>query len=170
MSAILALHMSTSRSKPALDLRRVEAGPEVERWWDVLLKSLSKQGVGERSLVWHRRRVEQLARRQPGLPIKAFTAQAVTGHLTAMDGLGLPAWQLLQAVDAIERFGRYVRAPWVSGVDWTAWRDRWSDAADEREMAVLEDGCLPTDPLFRRFALRLRARRYSLRTERTYID
>ena len=115
MPAILLLQVSTSRSKPALDLHRVDGDPRVERWWDVSLKSLSKQGVGERSLVWCRRRVEQLARRQPGLPSNTFTAQAVTGHLTAMDGLGLPAWQLLQAVDAIAAEARTVNAPCRNG-------------------------------------------------------
>ena len=86
MSAILVLHMSTSRSKPALDLRRVDGDPEVERWWDVCLKSLSKQVVGERSRVWHRRRVEQVLQRHPMVRSAVLRPADIAAFFLAIGG------------------------------------------------------------------------------------
>ena len=56
-----------------------------ERWWAAYLQGLSQQGVGDRKLPWHRRHVEQLLARVPGVPAKRVRSADVDEHLAAHD-------------------------------------------------------------------------------------
>lgn len=143
--------------------------PVLERWWDAYLKSLRAKGVGPKQVPWYRRRVEQLLRRHPGCRARDLTSDDILAHFVALDGLGLPDWQCLQGLDAVWRFGRYLGAAWVEGVDWAMWRQRWAGRPRAEELARLEQGVLPDDVVLRRFVLSMRARRCSLRTEKAYL-
>ncbi len=150
-------------------LRKLDAAAEV--WWFTFMQHLGQNGVGETHQVWYRRRVEQLIQRHPGQRSVDVAGAAVEEFLADLGGLGLSDWHLLQAVDALWRFGQYAGAAWAEEVDWAMWRQRFTtNAATPAERAVLERGQLPADGILREFALLLRSRRYSLRTEGTYID
>jgi len=150
-------------------LRKADAATEV--WWLKYLQHLGQNGVGDKHQVWYRGRVEQLVQRHPGQRSVDVTGVAVEEFLADLGGLGLSDWHLLQAVDALWRFGRYAGAAWLEEVDWVEWRQRCTtDAATPAERAVLERGQLPADGILREFVLLLRSRRYSLRTEGSYLD
>ncbi|NEQ78525.1 MAG: hypothetical protein F6K23_39375, partial [Okeania sp. SIO2C9] len=80
-------------------------------------------------------------------------------------------WRVLQAIDALRRFGLATRCPWHSDIDW----NQCIRQADSRSMndgeiqQVLDHGRLPDDPELQRFAVEMRSQRYSLRTEKSYL-
>ncbi|TVR46701.1 MAG: integron integrase [Planctomycetota bacterium] len=165
----------------------LEDTPELRSWWRLYDQHLQDQGVKDSARPWYQRRVRQLLQRHPGVHPGALQAADIVAFLTALGGMNLADWQRLQALDALERFGRYARMPWVdgpitcqdrvyggagegAGIDWQGWRRRWSTAAGPEEAAMLERGRLPEDPAMRRFVLRLRLRHRSLRTEQSYVQ
>ncbi|TVR16295.1 MAG: integron integrase [Planctomycetota bacterium] len=165
---------------------------ELHVWWKIYDQHLKDQGVKDSARPWYQRRVRQLLKRHPGVHPCALRAADINAFLVALGGMNLAEWQRLQALDALERFGRYARLPWaegadgerdhlsqnladdrgnpVAGVDWHGWRQRWSTAATPEEAALLEGGRLPEDPIMRRFVLRLRLRHRSIRTEQSYVQ
>ncbi len=140
-----------------------------EVWWAWYLEQLKKQGIRANTVVWYRRRVEPLLERHPGVKSGALAAADIDAYLTAISGLGLPGWQLEQTLDALRRFAVASQAGWATTVDWTGWGERLVDGVDAARRAVIEAGVLPDDPVLREFAVRLRVRQVSLRTEQTYI-
>jgi len=142
----------------------------IESWWSNYLNTLSRQGIHGKALPWYRRRIEQLLRRHPGVASTALQTADIDDFLTAIGGQGLPTWQREQTLDALQRFGAASQAPWRAGMDWAAWRRRLLDAAGATERAAIEQGVLPEEPILRRFAVNLRTRQRSLRTEGTYLD
>lgn len=139
-----------------------------EDWWRGYLDGLQRSGVRDASLIWYRRRVEQLLDRHPGLTSRQLCAEDISAFLTDLVARQLPEWQILHAVDALYRFALAGRMPWVSTVPWGQWRSRFADRGPSLE--TVQRGQLPDDPGMRMFAERLRCRGYSLRTERSYQD
>ena len=143
-----------------------------ERWWKQYQNCIANQGVPRNALVWHRRRIEQLLARQPGVHSSGWTGSQIEEYLRYLDGLHLPQWQVSQALDAIHRFGVNTGCPWIREVEWEAWHRRWpaASAVDPACVVSLERGELPSDPTLRQFAICLRLQQRSLRTEQTYVD
>jgi len=112
--------------------------------------------------------VEQLLRRHPGCASKQLLGRDVDAYLTDLGCGGLPEWQLRHTVDAIHRFGMATDAPWVSDVDWRAWRERFRDAVIDPQ--VIARGVLPPPGALRTLVERLRCAGYSLRTEESYVQ
>ncbi len=75
---------------------------------------------------------------------------------------------MVQAVDAVQRFGLATQAPWAREIEWPGLRDRMCSSVQERE--IIAQGALPPDGPLRRFAEHLRIRHYSLRTEGSYLQ
>lgn len=148
----------------------VSTDASAEAWWERYLKVLSKQGVNNAALPWYRRRVEQFLARHPGVRSSALRGVDVENYLHAIDGLGLPEWQLGQILDALERFGAYSQSAWIQDLDWATWRQRWVGAVTLEQMETIQSGVLPEDPVLRQFVVRLRTRQLSMRTERTYVE
>lgn len=145
--------------------------PVVESWWFRYLQDLKSKGITEDQLTWYRRRVEQLVRRHPGVRSTELPDEAIEAFFIDLGGLGMSGWQLGQAVDAVWRFGQACEAPWVATVNWAVWRQRCvENGTTQAEQAKLERGQLPPEGTLREFALLMRSRRYSLRTEGTYLD
>jgi hypothetical protein len=150
--------------------RRLDAGRE--RWWKQYLCQIADQGVPKNALIWHRRRIEQLLARQPGVHSSAWTGAQVEAYFRYLDGLHLAHWQLSQALDAIQRFAKNTGCGWAGAVDWDFWHQQWptTEALDPEFVASLEHGTLPADPTLRDFSKCLRLQQRSLRTEQTYVD
>jgi len=144
----------------------------IDRWWDLYLHALADAGVDRAALPWYRRRVEQLLKRFPGVRSRALTRTHISEHLSGLSRLHLPAWQLEQVLDALQRFGRHCHSSWFAEVDWTAWRTQLLGSCNHPALpqATLESGKLPSEPALRAFALHLRLQQRSLRTEGTYLD
>ena len=139
-------------------------------WWDTYLDFLVRHGVREKIVPWYRRRVEQLLQRHPGVRSVALLGADIEAYFVGLDGLGLPGWQLAQTLDAIQRFGIYIKADWVQGVSWTDWQHRWVGKADAAERAIIEQGILPDEDGLRAFAVFLRVQHLSLKTEKSYLQ
>jgi integron integrase len=145
-----------------------DADPAVEAWWDGYLQNLLDIGVTVSSVPWYRRRVEQLMERHPGRRSAELKAEEVVEFLDDLGCMGATEWQLTQATDALQRFGTTTGAAWAGDIDWPALRDRVMSTPETR--AEIADGALPPPGALRRFAERLRVRRYSIRTEESYLQ
>lgn len=143
---------------------------ERDFWWDRYLQDLTRQGVKTKFLTWYRLRVEQLIARFPGVHSSVLRVRDIELHLTTIGGYGLEPWQLLQTLDAIQRFGVACACPWAAEIDWVTWRHRWENGATEKDVDVIRHGVLPDDPTLRNFAVQMRVSQRSLRTEQTYVD
>ncbi len=144
------------------------AAERVELWWKHYLEDIVKKGVRESSLPWFRRRVEQLLRRHPGRKSHELVVGDVTSYVADLICSGATPWQVVQAIDALQRFGLTTQAPWAEGVDWPSLRDQALSTVEER--TAIAEGILPASGPLRVFAERLRVRRYSRSTEGTYLD
>lgn len=118
---------------------------------------------------WHRLRVEQLLERHRGAPVARLTVDQVTAHLAWVASWHMSPWVKVQAAEALRRFAEATSCPWGTAIDWADWRRRL-EVADADTLADLQRGTLPEDTTLRAFALHLRARQVSLRTEGTYLD
>jgi len=95
-------------------------------------------------LIWYRRRVGQLLDRHPQCRSLDLSGDDIERFLTDSGGLGLVNWQLLQALDALRRFGCYTKAGWAQAVDRRRWEALWrEDAASPEELDLLQQGRLP---------------------------
>ena len=163
--------INSSSARIAQQRHESDAAARIEAWWSKYQKTLYENGIKRSALIWYRQRVEQMLQRHPDKRSVELVAAEVEQYLTDLGGVGMVPWQRLQALDAIRRFGVVSLAPWASQIDWRAWEERWiADMATVEETAALQGGVLPVSPVLRTFCLRLRAQRYSLRTERTYLD
>ena len=144
--------------------------PEIEAWWAGYFLIIAQQGVKSFSLAWHRHRIQQLLGRFPGIRSTAIQTADVNQHLSTIDGMRLANWQREQIIEALQRFGTHLHCLWASEIDWAGWRQQWLAHEHTESLKLLENGVLPEQPTLREFALRLRVRQLSLRTEQTYID
>jgi hypothetical protein len=146
----------------------------VDAWWDRFLEHLSRQGVPKKQVPFYQLRVQRFLKHFPGVKSAALSAGDVETYLGEIDGLaGMPGWQRLQTLDAIQRFGAFAGLTWVGLVDWVAWRRRWggdTNGAGPISVETIERGILPEDSALRDFAISLRTQQRSLRTEGTYLD
>ena len=142
-----------------------------KEWWKKYLDHLIKKGITAPSANWHQRRVQDLLDRFPGVRSSALSVQDIETHLTALDGMDVPRWQLEQTLSALRHFGVYGGCAWADSVDWAKWKYRWSSKPlSQEQIATIDRGLLPQDPVLRAFAVTMRTRQLSLRTERTYLD
>ena len=140
-------------------------------WWRTYLDHLHQSGVRRVQLPWYRRRVEQLLERHPRSRSLELCAADIDQFLTDLGGLGLSDWQLIQAVDALRRFGRYINAAWAQAVDWGRWESQWrEDTASPEELDLLHQGSLPEPGPVRDLVVRMRVRRYALRTQHCFVQ
>lgn len=144
-----------------------------EAWWHQYLERLSGQGATDSECKWHRIHVERLLNKYPKVRARDLKAAVVAFHCQEAIFHSQHDWQGMQAVDAIQKFGKFIKAPWMDGVDWLdlagrANPDRYM-TTEERAMAD-EHGLLPDEPTLRSFALEMRARRYRIQTEKSYVD
>jgi integron integrase len=124
--------------------------------------------------------VEQLMGRHPGRFSGDIRPEEVRDFIRDLTCCGASPWQVVQAVDALQRFGVYTRARWAVAdtdgeaqagadcVDWPALRDQAVSTSEERD--IIASGVLPAPGALRNFVQRLRVRHYSLRTEQTYVE
>ncbi len=162
-------------SRPEADVRKLSmssswSSPAAEAWWSGYLYRIAGHGVKPMALRWHRHRVEQLLKRFSGTHSSALTTADVENHLAAVDGKGLQNWQREQILEALQRFGNVISSPWAAEIDWARWRQHWMDIEVDATIDSIAQGVLPDDPTLRSFAIRLRVRQLSLRTEQTYLD
>lgn len=118
---------------------------------------------------WHRLRVEQLLARHPGLVSARLTAQQVETHLEQVQAWPTSPWVKCQTAEALRHFAAHTGCAWGTEIDWEAWRRRLESVSND-ELADLQRGILPTDPILRAFAVALRGRQCSIRTEKTYLE
>ena len=143
---------------------------ERELWWSRYLEGLTKQGVNGKVLPWYRLRVEQLMGRYPGVHSSVLKARDIEAYFSVIGGYGLKPWQLVQSLEAVQRFGVTCGCPWAAEIDWGRWRQRWESGASDSDIADTQRGVLPEDATLRDFAVQMRVAQLSLRTEQTYID
>ncbi len=147
--------------------REQGAGAELEAWWTKFLQVLIQQGTKRHGLEWYRRRVEQMAQRHPGRQSASWTGTEIGQFVADLGCQGGEAWQQMQAIDALQAFGRFTKATWSETVDWALLRDQC--LGDPEEMETIAQGELPNPGPLRTFAERLRVRHYSLRSEGSYL-
>lgn len=142
-----------------------------EAWWMLYLQSLSDHGVPKRSVPWYRIRVEQMMDMHPGTRAVELSDLQVRAYLEKVLRWDWPDWQKTQAVAAIRHMGEHLAAPWHEQIDWQGFLTRATTPVDAAAAELLLGrGILPADPTLRTFAMRLRTRQRSLRTEETYVQ
>ena len=140
-----------------------------DAWWAVYAQRMISQGVPLRNVRWHRLRIEQLLACHPGVVSTRMTAQQVEAYLEQVRTWQTSAWVQRQTADALRHFAADTGCAWGAAIDWEAWQRRLG-AVDADDLADLQRGILPADPTLRVFAVALRGRQCSLRTEGTYLD
>jgi integron integrase len=163
--------------------RRTENG--LSSRWQQYLELLERKGVPPRARQGYIARVETFLREVQPRALTELTPEAVTGFFQklARQG-GLADWQFRQAVEAVEFLLRdLAEAPAAARVDWTWWKEGSRErspehptlardlplAAEAAPGAPLSASTAP-EALLATLARKLRARQYSIRTERSYVD
>ena len=141
-----------------------------ETWWAGYAQRLINKGVRRQHLDWYRLRVDQLLRRHPGVPVSQLTGPQIEAHLQHMLAWQESPWVKCQAAESLRCFAADAGCAWGEAIDWDAWRHRLEVAASGEALADLQRGILPEDPTLRAFALHLRSKQCSLRTEEAYLD
>ena len=77
----------------------------------------------------------------------------------------------MKSIQAMRKFGEYVRAPWYAKISWVSFQRTFDSSlmTEEEVQQMIEHGDLPRDPMLRRFAIVMRSLRYSLKTEESYV-
>ena len=114
--------------------------------------------------------MEQLLGRYPGVHSSALKTRDIESYFFGIGGYGLKAWQLVQTLDAIQRFGVACGCQWAAKIDWGRWRHRWESGASDLDIVAIQRGVLPEDATLRDFTVQMRVSQLSLRTEQTYRD
>ena len=146
-----------------------------EQWWQRYLSVLAEQGVKEKELKWYRIYVERLLDYYPEVRSADLLPAHIEDFLERIaTGSRMDDWQVMQAIEAIRRFGHETNAHWFGAVDWLkveakANPDVRMNAALKSPKLEEHGQQLPTAPALREFAMAMRARRYRLRTEKTYV-
>lgn len=151
--------------------------------WQQYVELLQSKGVPQRAQRWYVARVEAFLREVKPASLRELAPEAVTGFFQklARDG-GLSDWQFRQAVHAVELLLiDLAAAPVAASIDWDWWKEG-SRGLEPDHPTVAKDLPMgseaagrvapPADSgaLLATLARKLRARQYSIRTERSYVD
>ena len=120
---------------------------------------------------WYRRWAEEFVAASK-VPLRHRTKEMLEAHIALLGRQSqLADWQVVQAVDAIQRLLGFVNAPLFRQADWPQLRD--SLLSLPREHATLARTC-PPDPDLpawkQRLIAAIRLRNYSIRTEQSYMQ
>jgi len=172
--------------EPAVPLQIAEPGPPDggSRWQQYIhLLSLRKVPIeAQRYYVQH---VEDLIRESEQTPLLNLRREVVEAFLRQRaNNPRLEDWQVRQCVDAIRLLlEALAHAPVADEIDWSAWRygskaldsDHATLAAEQSvDRAVAREagrlGVLDQRQTFERLVVEIRARHYSIRTEKAYLN
>jgi integron integrase len=163
---------------------------DAEAFWRIYEEALSRDGVEEQAIKWHRRRAEYFVESTRRVRLRDKTAEDIKGYLCKQVASGrLDDWQYGQLVDALRvLFVKVVKLPWAETFPWEDWKTPHLHFGEDLEHYAHGSAPLHAAPEKRsfrdslegmkardRFASELtslreeiRRRNYSIRTEHTY--
>ncbi len=174
--------MQSGNPFPDSRSRREDGSPSR---WDQYVDLLARKRIPEKARRWYVARVEAFLRACNPVSVRALTKEQITDFFqdASRDGK-LADWQFRQLVDAIQLLVvELAQAPVGREVDWDYWKEAGkpldpSHPTIARESSPgMASGSGPrysrsskTYPILQDLARTLRARHYSIRTEKTYVD
>ncbi len=155
--------------------------------WQKYIDLLEKKQVPEAARRWYVRRVEDFLAAYPGKKLNDISATEFESFFQALSQNGkLSDWQFKQTVDALQiLFVDLVNSPIAKQIDWAYWKEASrslqlnhptlavnysvEDSLRNRHKALSSASDEQLDVLKQMTRL-IRARHYSIRTEKSYID
>ena len=157
-----------------------------KHFWDQYIATIQESGIKPDACRWYVLRCEQFLRHNTGLRLKQHSADSVCNYFKQLGSESrLNAWQLDQAMHAIQLLFKMIRAPFYSQVDWRYWRasaqrssktpakNNTSHHKTERiDYSISSNMNKKTVISCQLDQIRLAIRRlnYSIRTEKAYVD
>ncbi|MBU4263772.1 MAG: integron integrase [Proteobacteria bacterium] len=159
----------------------------VEIFWSKYLDILSQRGIKESARHWYVKRAEAFIRAAKGKKLLDHAPADINRYLEEQGRKdGIPDWQFLQIIDAIQILLQTANAACGSQVNWEYWRNSAQGLTDTHPTIAREGGILPSDqpsgraPLLNAVCVRhgkfldelvavIRQRNYSIRTEQAYL-
>lgn len=153
--------------------------------WQQYLRLLSVHNIPVKAHRYYVKHVEDLIRETDSTPLLNLRRDAVEAFLQKRaDNPSLGDWQLRQCVDAIRLLlDELARAPVSAEIDWEGWRlgarslnaDHATLARDQSVITVVareadKMGLLHQRQTLEQLVIEIRARHYSIRTEKAYLN
>lgn len=155
--------------------------------WQHFLALIRGRGIKERSARWYVIRIEQFVRYLSGKSLADCTADDLTQYLTELgSGGALEDWQFRQTVDALQiMMTKVLNVPGAADFDWAYWRASAQQLKPTHPTLAREIPPPDLTPrpsrrsttvttghrkLLAAVASEIRRRRYSYRTEQTYLQ
>ncbi|GMR15100.1 MAG: hypothetical protein BMS9Abin30_0720 [Gammaproteobacteria bacterium] len=169
--------------KPTSPLQIAE--PDRGSRWQQYIQLLSLRKIPEKAHRYYVKHVEDLIRETGQTPLLNLRRKVVEAFLQRRaDNPRLEDWQVRQCVDAIQLLlGSLANAPVSDEIDWDAWRfgsqrlhaDHATLARDQAIVqtvtrAATKSGVLAQRQALEQLVIKIRARHYSIRTEKTYLN
>lgn len=166
------------------------------RFWDDYLRKTNTYRVKPRAARWYVHHVETYIKAHPDLRLRQHTARHVETFLEEKGrNTRLKDWQFRQIVDALRiLFVEMVNTPWARTFPWEDWFSKAQSlpddhatvardyrpiagseeedqeiAVDDTEATLLQEVLESHPGHVKAFVVEIRARHYSIRTERTYL-
>lgn len=169
--------------EPIAPLRIAE--PDRGSRWQQYIRLLSLREVPEKAHRYYVKHVEDLIRESGQTPLLNLRREVVEAFLRRRaDNQRLEDWQVRQCVDAIRLLLEdLAHAPVADEIDWDAWRygsqrldadhttlARDQSVAEAVTRAARKSGIPDQRPALEQLVIEIRARHYSIRTEKTYLN
>jgi len=165
---------------------------QIARFWNKYRMALAAHHIHGKTADWYVKRAEFFIKSAKGLKLREHSPEDIKAYLSRQIlDYHLADWQLSQAVDALKiLFMETVKVEWASDFPWDKWKEphlHFPDVLEQfdrtgRHLSFSHGERRFKDTLkgrqvieahgkeFERLSQAIRARHYSLRTERTYMD
>ncbi|KZY39803.1 hypothetical protein A3752_17335 [Oleiphilus sp. HI0081] len=154
-----------------------------KRFWNNYIAQLSERNIKPALFQWYVRHCEQFIRYYTDVRLKEHTDQSVQDYFSnLLESNKLKAWQKRQVVDAIHCLFLSIHSPFCKQVDWDYWKmsckeleaDHVSNARNNTPVVTGRSKNMDLEgsanaPEVEKLIYQVRAKGYSIRTEKTYV-
>lgn len=155
----------------------------VSRFWVNYLKELDKEQVPNKAKPWYKKYAQHFIGEHPDTRLRDIEPAQVEAYLRkAGRSPYLTDWQIRQRAEALEiLLCKMLKTAWCSDFDWSLWRECSHELPSDhptlarihltRSESPREFGLEYRDvEVYRKYLTVMRSRKYSIRTEQTYLD
>ena len=159
------------------------------RFWDRYIEFLTKFQIKAAHRPWYVRHVERFIAKTKGVMLGEHDAKSVAAYLEGLGRLDtVKTWQFTQHIEALEiLYNELLAAPWARSFAWQYWKNAalsldsnhptLAREANPVELTFTETNTSPLSAVtldhtsvVNELRVAIRAKNYSIRTERTYIE
>jgi len=155
-----------------------------KRFWNNYIALLAEHEVKPTTYRWYIQHCEQFIRCYTEIRLKSHTQETLSQYLSdILESAHLKSWQKRQAFDALKFLFLSIRSPIFSKIDWEYWKMSYKELEQDHTTLARNNspvksqlgtdldlkGDFHNGPEIEKLIYVIRAKGYSIRTEKTYV-